>query len=460
MKSLTPIAVILGSLVLATGCTTTLNRNTHGPGLVSPEKPLLPNSRPMATVKTKAPGGVITLKDALQAALERHPGLTAAWHEIKAREGASKQAGLLPNPSLSGEIEEFGGSGDFSGTDTMISTVGISQEIPLGGQISKRVKAAEAQTDIAVLERAAQTLALGTAVRKRFLRVYMLQEQLKLERESLKLVLASSDAVAKRVASGEASPLDEAKVAVELASSGIAVERTERELDAAKYGLAASWAGDTPEFSAVRADSPTVTELPPENELLELLASNPIYRILEKKVAQSSAFLDLAQAEAWMGIEIGGGIQQFNETDDHAYFLEVSIPIPLFDRNQGRIQEARQMRDKAAKEREVGLLELKTTLIETARRLSSAQDAFFTMQNTVMPAAEKAFVSVRKAYQAGEQGYLELVEAQRTLLETRRERLELLAEFQGLRAELDGLTAETLRKDGIMGNNTLENKEL
>ncbi len=420
MKNWIPIAVIIGSFAFLTGWT-------------SIEKEIEQSK-------------IITLEHALKAALEKHPGLAASRHEIKARKGAAGQAGMLPNPSLSGEIEEFGGSGDYSGTNLMAYKVGISQAIPLGGQISKRIQAAEARTDIAMLEHAAQTLALRTEVRKRFLRVYILQEQLKLETKNLTLLEELREAVVKRVASGEVSPLDETKVMVQVASSGIAVKRTKRELDAAKYVLASSWADDIPKFSEVWADYQTIITVPTENELLEILSSTPAYGILEKNVALSSASLDLARAEAWMDLEVGGGIQHFNESNDHAWFLGLSIPIPLFDRNKGRIEETRQMRGKAIKDQEAGLIALKTSLLETAKRLNSAQDAFLTMQNTVMPAAKKAFISVRKAYKAGEQDYLELLEAQRTLLDTRHEQLALFAELQELIAELDGLTTGNLKK--------------
>lgn len=445
MKSHSPIFLILFSLVLAVGCVTTMSRNSDASDSGFPEDTSSQNVRSVAATQNKEPNGVITLDHALQAAMERHPSLAAAWHEIKAREGAVHQAGMFPNPTLYGEVEEFGGSGDFSGTNAMSSRVGISQEIPMGGQISRRVQVGQAQMNIAELKQAAQTLALRTDVKRRFLQVYVLQEQLKLEQDTVQLVQALTDAVAKRVAAGEASPLDEAKVAVELASSRIGVGRARRELDAARYSLASSWDGDSPKFSEVRANYPAIMEVPPENELLALIEFNPNYRILEQEVAQASAVLDLTQAEAWSNIEIGGGIQRFNETDDHAFFLEVSIPIPLFDRNQGGIQEAKQTQNRAAKELAAGLLELKTTLIETSGRLRSAQEAFFTMQNTVMPAAEEAFLAVQKAYQVGEQDYLELVEAQRTQLESQRELLELFAEVQGLRAELDALIAEKLQ---------------
>ncbi len=173
----------------------------------------------------------------------------------------------------------------------------------------------------------------------------------------------------------------------------------------------------------MRADYPMVTDIPSDTELLSLIEANPAYRILEKKISLASASLDLAKAESWMDIELGGGIQRFEETDDHAYFFEVSIPIPLFDRNQGGIQAARETLNIAKKREEAGMLELKESLLETAKQLSSVQYAFLAMQNTVLPAAEKAYISVQKGYMAGEQDFLEFLDAQRTLLDILRERL-------------------------------------
>ena len=123
MKTQTLIAVILGSLAFATGCTTTIDRNIYDSTFVVPEKSFQQNSASIAIMQKMEPTGVITLDDALKAALEKHPGLAASRHEIKASEGAARQAGMLSNPSLSGEIEEFGGSRDYSGTDFMASKI-------------------------------------------------------------------------------------------------------------------------------------------------------------------------------------------------------------------------------------------------------------------------------------------------------------------------------------------------
>jgi len=388
----------------------------------------------------------INIDDALNISLNRHPILKAAWHNTKAFDAAILQAGTLPNPYLSAEIEEFGGSGEFSGTGLMSSKIGISQEIPIAGQLSRRVNVAKAEKKIAEMEYIEQALTLRTEVKKRFLKVYILQEQLKLEEENLDLIRSLEKGVMKRVSAGEASPIDEVKVAVLVESANITMERTKRELEASKYALASTWAGESTDFTGVKSAYEENYSIPNEKELMEILYLNPSCKILDEKRLLASANLDLARSEAWMDIELGGGVQRFNETDDHAYFLEVNIPIPIFNRNRGKIDEAVHAHRKSQKEYEAGIIELKTSLIKLIKQLQSVQKAFQSMQNNVMPAAKLAYESVSKAYQVGEQDYIELIEAHRSYLMTKRENLDLYNELQSLIIELEGFSIEDVQE--------------
>ena len=71
--------------------------------------------------------GSLTLSDALQLALQRNPQLQAFSLEIRAREAATLQAALLPNPELDVEVENFAGSGPLSAFKATETTVSIGQ---------------------------------------------------------------------------------------------------------------------------------------------------------------------------------------------------------------------------------------------------------------------------------------------------------------------------------------------
>ena len=55
------------------------------------------------------PSGVITLQQALALGLMQNPELASFSWETRTAEARTLQAGLLPNPEISAEVENFGG---------------------------------------------------------------------------------------------------------------------------------------------------------------------------------------------------------------------------------------------------------------------------------------------------------------------------------------------------------------
>ena len=68
-------------------------------------------------------GEKVTLQQAVKKALEHNPDLNAYEHNLEIAEGKIFQAGRTPNPQLSVEFEDFGGTGDLAGTGSLESSV-------------------------------------------------------------------------------------------------------------------------------------------------------------------------------------------------------------------------------------------------------------------------------------------------------------------------------------------------
>jgi cobalt-zinc-cadmium efflux system outer membrane protein len=397
--------------------------------LAQPPRPALPHQPAAASPSPTQTAAPLSLEWALAAAINRHPAMAASRDEIIARQGAAKQAGLLPNPALFGEIEEFGGSGNFSGSGSMSSRIGISQEFPMNGRIGKRLREAEEATRIAELEHQLKIVELEALVEKRFITVFTLQERLKIQTEQLDLIRQTHDVVAKRVKAGDTSPLDLARSQVELASAEITIGQTRGELASARQDLAESWGERTPAFSGVAGRYQPNTDFK-EAELRQALEESPAWRLLLAQSTRAEAALALARSGRIPDLELEGGVQRFNESDDQAFFLGFSIPLPLFDRNQGGIAEAQAITRKTQHEGEAGFLALQTELQEAWRRLASTRQALEALEREVLPIALNAYESIGKAYKAGEIDILGLLDAQRTWVETRQSRLDLLHELE------------------------------
>ncbi|MBW2194022.1 MAG: TolC family protein [Deltaproteobacteria bacterium] len=403
----------------------------------SPPQVVLNEQIPVKATTAESSGS-ITLDWAIDAAIDRHPSLAATWYEIKSRQGEVRQAGILPNPRLFGEIEEFGGTGDYSSTNVMSSKIGISQEVLLGGKIGKGVHEAKAAVGIAELEHQAKIIKVRAVVERRFLDVFILQERLDFQKKELALIEKTHDVVGKRVKVGDTAPLDLTRSQVELVSARIAVEQTRKEFEASRYVLAESWGAKYPAFSSVSGQYNTAFGFT-EQGLKVDLQQGPAWLLLEKQVTRAEAVLDLAKAQRIPDIEVEGGVKYFNESNDHAYFLGMSVPLPLFDRNQGGIAEAKASQQKAHYEKTAGFLALHMELQKVWRKFVSTQQAFQSFEAEVLPASQNAFESITKAYKAGEVGVLGLLDAQRTWVEARNIFLDLLYELEKNRIEIKQL---------------------
>jgi outer membrane protein TolC len=89
------------------------------------------------------PSGVITLQQALSLGLMQNPELASFSWEMRSAEARTLQAGLLPNPEISAEVENIGGARELKGFNGAENTIQINQLFELGGKRSKRKKLAE-----------------------------------------------------------------------------------------------------------------------------------------------------------------------------------------------------------------------------------------------------------------------------------------------------------------------------
>jgi outer membrane protein, heavy metal efflux system len=398
----------------------------------------------IAPVRFVEPAGKITLADAIKAALENNPDISAATHEINARESAQIQEGFLANPTFFSEFEEFGGSGELSGDDALGTTVGVSQEIPLAGKRAKRLRVAGYETVVARLEYQAKILALTSDVKKRFLKINSLEQGLLLEKENIALLQDAHDVISRQIALGDISPLDEKKARVELALAKTALSRAKRELEMARIELASSWGSRDVHFDQIELIDLEIRPLPKESDLWQAVQAHPEIGINRIQIERSKVSLALAKADAIPDLEVEGGVKYSNESNEHAYFIGFSMPIPVFDRNKGGILEASEKIKVGKKELDSSTLRMRTELAVLLEHLQIIDAELGTTETTIIPAAQEAYEAMKKAYQAGEKDYLELLDSQRTLLEVRRRNLLLEMEHHELIADLEGITGQDL----------------
>jgi cobalt-zinc-cadmium efflux system outer membrane protein len=132
------------------------------------------------------------------------------------------------------------------------------------------------------------------------------------------------------------------------------------------------------------------------------------------------------------------------ETDDHAFVMELSMPLPVFDRNQGNRLEARYRLAKAEEEQRTATVQAHAALGEAYAALVAAYAAATALKNDALPGAHSAFDATSEGYRQGKFGFLDVLDAQRTLFEVRGQHIEALATYHQAVADVERLIGDRL----------------
>ncbi len=407
-------------------------------------RPSLHATDDMPATYFPAPTGVVTLRQAMGAALLRNPELASFSYEVRVREARALQAGLPPNPEVGVEVENFAGTGATRSFDSAETTVSLSQLIELGDKRAMRVSVAELDRDLAGWDYEAKRVAVLTEVTRRFVNVITSQRRLDLAQQSMALTDQVFKAVGKRVDAGAAPAVERTRASVLVAVSQIEYQRAQRDLDESKIRLAEVWAQTSTQFDSVNGELQATTAIPPLETLTARISQNPDLARWAVELAQRRAAVDLAKANAVPNVTASAGVRRLNDSDDTALVVGLSLPLPLFDRNQGGIAEARFSQAKAEQERRAAEIRVGTALKVAHRSASTAYAETITLQEKVLPAAQEAFAGMDKAYQQGTVGLLEVLDAQRTLLEARKQHIDATGNYHAAVAELEGLIGQPL----------------
>lgn len=444
------LRVALLCLVLA-GCATTpyldparIEPRPLGRDIPAYQPPLQPPEAAPLAQAVSTPVGLLTLPQAHALALLQHPKLAVFGWEMRAGEARTLQASLRPNPEVGLEVENFAGSGALQGFRGTEITIHLSQLIELAGKRQKRTRVAVLERDLVAWDYEAARLEVLTQVTQAFVGVLSAQEHLRLNLELVRLADDVLRTATERVRAGKVSPVEETKAQVALSSSRITLERTQRELDAARTRLVVLWGGSTPAFDSAAGTLEPGAAIPSAARLAERLAQNPDIARWVTEIAQRQAALDLAHAQRIPDPTLQGGVRHSRETGDTALVMAFSVPLPVFNRHQGGVSEARYRLAKAAEERRAAAVQVRTALAEAYGALASAFVEARRLQQEVLPGAQQAFEATNEGYRQGKFGFLEVLDAQRTLFASRERYLEVLAAYHKAVAAVERLIGEPL----------------
>lgn len=347
----------------------------------------------------------LTLEQALAEAESRSPDLEAATAAVEAARGRLRQAGFRTNPELSIEVEDFAGTGPYSGFDGTETTVSVNQRLDFSGRRTARVGVGRAELEAAMLRLAIARADLKLAVRQQFATAVAARDRLRLARETLARAQELARIAGELVEAGREPPLRALRASSAAAQADAEVRAAEAEEMAARQTLAALLGADTPPAEVIGSGDlepgPTVTA----EQTLDV-------RLADVERLVSEAALQRERTLGRLDPAVGIGVRRIEETGDQALMATFSVPLPVFDRNQGNITAAGAEVRGAAARRAGVLARARAQIGSAAASFAAAQARVTALEANAMPQAQEALRLAQLSYQAGRVSLLELLDAQ------------------------------------------------
>jgi cobalt-zinc-cadmium efflux system outer membrane protein len=353
-----------------------------------------------------------TLDELEQLAADRHPKLMAAMQEIEAAHGRTWQAGRMPNPSVGASSPQIAGS------DSQYN-VFVTQEIPTGGKLRLNEAAAAEEIDQAELTLSRTRQDVLTSVRRHFYATLIAQARSKILQEQAATISRSVELVRKRFeGTGEGTKTDVLLLEVELQKADVALAGAHTDLEAQRRQLAAALGIPDYPIGDLAGDLQADVSLAGLDHLAERVVSeHPQAAIAANEIRRQQWLIDRAYAEPKPTFNVQGGYQRQVDPPQDQGILQLTMSVPLWDRNHGGIQAAEAQAMKAQAELARVETELASQAAAAYGRYAAAHDRVSRYRDKMLPQTVEALDLAMRLYREGETDFQTLLNAQRAAQE-------------------------------------------
>ena len=390
---------------------------------------LLPSAS--ATARPNAP---ITLAELEGIAFQNNPTLAAAAARIQAARGRQVQARLYPNPVVGFHATEIGNMGTAGQQGGF-----ISQRFITGGKLQLDQAIAEKKIDEAHFRFHAQEQRVLSDVRVRFYDVLVAQRQLELTKELVRIGDNLEKATDRLLEARLGTENDRLQAQIRADESHILHDNARNQHAEASRRLAAVIGLPMMQTTPLDGDLNDDLRSFDWDECYAMVQSNnPELMAAQARVHSASIAIQRARREPIPNVDLSVSVRHHNVTQDNVANVQVGIPIPIFNKNQGNIRSAKAKQMVANNEVKRIELDLQDRLAVAYRRYANARQQTDRYSQRMVPKAKKSLELVTAGYEKGQVKYLTLLTAQQTYLQVNLSYLASLRELRVSSAVIEG----------------------
>ncbi|MCC7475258.1 MAG: TolC family protein [Pirellulales bacterium] len=353
-------------------------------------------------------GEPLSLKKAEELAETFHPTLREAAARVRAARGNWLQVGLRPNP-------EIGYAGNEMGNDGRAGQQGgfLSQEFVTAGKLDlnravamREQAAAEARLEIARWQ-------VLTTARKSYFELLAAQRTLALAHQLSEIAERSVSVSRQRLQAKDIAKTALLQSQIENDSALLLEQQATARYEAARRRLASVLGVEEHEVDQLEDTfAQPLPELEFEPVFDRLAQDSPELSELRFDVDRARWNVQRQAAGRVPNVNLQSGVQYDNATEDTIANVQLSVPLPVYNRNQGAIAQACGELAAARAALESRELSLRQRLSTAFRDYLSARQRVAKYTQTILPAAKETLDLTNMGYQQGELEYLQLYNVQ------------------------------------------------
>jgi len=390
-------------------------------------------------------GAAMTMDQAVSEAIEHNLTLVAERYSIAVADARIVTAQLRPNPVVTGNAMLPSGMVFDNNVSPREQVFRTDVVLETAGKRERRIELAQAARSVAELQLMNVMRTVVLDVENAFVDVVLARQNAALARESLEAFDAVVRVNVERVRTGDLAPVELARSRLAALQFQNDVRQQESKLAIARRRLATllGRTGSAP-IDAVGELRRDVTSISRDALRDRALASRPDVLALRRDEARSAADLRLQIAEGRVDYTLSGEVHHQHQpgppdASGFLYGVYASVPLPIFNRNQGEVARARQEGLQITARLRALEADVAQEVDAAFESYGAARDVVQTIEAQMLSQAGDVRRTTEYAYRRGEMSFVEFLDAVRTFNETMRTYNEARAEYARSLYTLDSI---------------------
>jgi outer membrane protein, heavy metal efflux system len=397
------------------------------------------------------PADRVTIAQAVQEAVDHNLNLLAERYNLSIADAKIITAKLRPNPVFSSGLDyidflnRFNGDNQGGPTEYNFRTDFVLER---GGKRERRVEVAQTAKEVAQLQLLNTTRTLALDVDNAFVDVLQSKDNLALARENLAAFRSMVDVNAARVRAGDLAKVELVRTQVAALQFQSAVRQAEAKLKIANNKLQALMGRTipSPTFEALgemRRDAEPVVMATVEAQALDL---RPDLSALRRDQARSQAEIRSQEAQGKVDFTVGTEFhRQFHNGSASAFGLFFSSPLPVFNKNQGEIERAKQEQQQILARIRAAEADVRNEVRNAWLQYATSRELLETIEHDLLDQAREVRMTMEYSYRRGEASLVEFLDAQRAFNDARQSYNDARADFARSLYTIDAASGRAVR---------------